>query len=175
MATQKAQLKYLKITPRKVRLVADLIKGLPVNEAEAQLIMQKKRAAKSLLKLLRSAISNAKNTKQIEASQLFIKSVFVNEGPMLKRYLPRARGMATPIQKKMSHVSIILEEGSGFKTPRFSIIVPKKGKLPKKDVAKKTKKTKEGGDEIDEKKQTSRPQKPGFFKKVFSRKSGMGK
>ena len=105
---QSATLRYLRIAPRKVRSVADLVKGLTVNEAEAQLIVQRRRPAKSILKLLRSAVANAKNNAKLDPNHLFIQSIRVDGGPMLKRYLPRARGSASPIEKKMSHITITL-------------------------------------------------------------------
>ena len=102
-----AKLSYLRMAPRKVRSVGDLIKGLPANEAEAQLLMQTRRPSKPLLKLLRSAIANAKNNGLADLHHLYVASVRVDGGPMLKRMLPRARGSASPIQKKMSHVTLM--------------------------------------------------------------------
>ncbi|MEK7520828.1 MAG: 50S ribosomal protein L22, partial [Patescibacteria group bacterium] len=96
-----ARLNYLRIAPRKVRSVANLLKGLPINEAETQLIYERRRASHALLKLLRSAVRAAEETKKISPQKLFVKSIRVDQGPMLKRSLPRARGIATPIQKKM--------------------------------------------------------------------------
>src|ERR1700734_3396770 len=128
MQQQTAKLSYLRIAPRKTRSVADLIRGLSVNEAEAQLMVQRRRPAKALLKLLRSAVANAKNNK-LNADHLFIKEIRVDGGPMLKRYLPRARGSASPIQKKMSHVTMVLGVNPKLK-PKYKIVVPKKSKLP---------------------------------------------
>ena len=81
MKTQTAKLNYLKIAPRKTRLVANVLKGLSVNEAEAQLLMSPKRASGPLIKLLRSAIANAKN-RQLNPERLFIKEIRVDQGPM---------------------------------------------------------------------------------------------
>jgi len=103
-------LRYLRITPRKVRLVADLIRGKDVKEAKNILTFCRKKAALPLLKLLNSAIANAKHNFKIEENNLFISEIFVNEGPKLKRIFPRARGRADIIQKKMSHISVFLEE-----------------------------------------------------------------
>ncbi len=172
MSEQISQLNYLKIAPRKVRLVADLIKNLSVNEAEAQLLMERRRAAKSLLKLLRSAVSNATNNQHLNVEKLFIKSIRVDQGPMLKRYLPRARGMATPIQKKMSHVILILGEKENQKVSRFKIEIKKKVKLPSGET-KKTKKVSPKG-EGEEVKTRGQKRNPGFFKKVFNRKAEAG-
>lgn len=168
MNKQTAKLNYLRMTPRKVRAVADVIKGLSANEAEAQLMMQSRRAAKPLLKLLRSAVADAKNNKHISADNLFIESLRVDQGPMLKRFLPRARGMATPIQRKMSHVTLVLTEKEGV-TPKFKIIVPKKVKLPPGETSpRKREKPKAETMRVE-------PKKPGFWKRLFSPKSRAAK
>ncbi|PIR44143.1 50S ribosomal protein L22 [Candidatus Wolfebacteria bacterium CG10_big_fil_rev_8_21_14_0_10_31_9] len=120
MKQQIAKLNYLRIAPRKVRLMASLLRGMSVNEAEAQLITNSKRSSEPLLQLLRSAISNAKNN-QMNLEKLIVKEIRVDGGPMLKRWLPRAQGRATPIQKKSSHISIILEESEKARVPRFKI------------------------------------------------------
>ena len=110
-----AKISFLRMAPRKVRSVGDLIKGLSVNEAEAQLLVQTRRPSKPLLKLLRSAVANAKNNKVGNVEHLFVSSVRVDGGPMLKRMLPRARGSASPIQKKMSHVTLVLGVNENLK------------------------------------------------------------
>ena len=168
MIEQKATLRYLRIAPRKVRSVGDLVKGLSVNDAEAQLLIQRRRPAKALLKLLRSAVANAKSNQKLEAEKLFVHNVQVEGGPMLKRILPRARGSASPIQKKMSHVTITLGVNENLKN-KYTIVVPKKTKLPPVSDTKKVKdkrQPKEG-----EKQQEAK--KPSFWKRTFSRrKSG---
>jgi large subunit ribosomal protein L22 len=105
-----AKLKLLRISPRKVRLVAKLIRGKQVNEALAQLDFVIKRAALPLSKLLRSAIANAKNNFNIPAERLYIDSIIVNEGQRMKRQRPRAKGRAYRILRKTSHISITLKE-----------------------------------------------------------------
>jgi len=104
------KLNYLRIAPRKVRLVADLIRGKTVEEAQTILNFTVKKSVKDLLKLLKSAIANAKNNFQLEESNLYISKILVDEGPKYKRWMPRARGQASEIQKKTSHVTIILDE-----------------------------------------------------------------
>lgn len=167
---QIAKSNYLRIAPRKVRVVADLVRGLSVREAEAQLLAIRRRAALPLLKLLRSAIANLKNNKRLSEERFYIESLRVDGGPMLKRSLPRARGMATPIQKKMSHVTLVLAENPNLEPPRFKIVVKKKVKLPPGE-GKSAKKTKPATGE----KPVAEPKRPGFFRRVFSRKSGIGK
>jgi large subunit ribosomal protein L22 len=164
---QVAKLNFLRMTPRKVRSVSDLIRGLPVNEAEAQLMVQRRRPAKAILKLLRSAVANAKSNQKLEPSHLFVSAIWVDGGPMLKRMLPRARGSASPIQKKMSHVTIVLGVNAAL-VSKYKIVSQKKSKLPQADSksgkAKPTEKSEE--EKVDKK-------KPSFFKRSFNRKAGM--
>lgn len=174
MPKQIARLHYLHIAPRKVRAVGDLVKGLSVNEAEAQLMFERRRAAKALLKLLRSAVANAKHAKGIDADRLYIEKLTVDQGPMLKRYLPRARGMVNTIQKKMSHVTLVLSENPKLAPPRFKIMLQKKTKLPPEERPKKKGKEKESKELRKETPTTLKSKKPGFLRRVFSRKSRMG-
>jgi large subunit ribosomal protein L22 len=106
----KANLRYLRMAPRKVRLLADLIRGKSAKEAEKILSFTTKRAALPLLKLLKSAMANAKHNFNLDEENLFVSKILVNEGPRLKRIFPRARGRADIKQKKMSHVTLILSE-----------------------------------------------------------------
>ncbi len=105
-----AKLNYLRIAPRKVRLVADLIRGKKVEEAQSILRYTIKRSGQPILKLLKSALAAAKLNSQLEESNLYIAKIFVDEGPKFKRFFPRSRGQAYPIQKKTSHITIMLEE-----------------------------------------------------------------
>lgn len=105
-----AKLRYLRIAPRKVRLVADLIRGKSIEKAQTILNFTIKKASLPLIKLLNQAIANAKNNFQLESSNLYISKITVDEGPKYKRWQPRARGQAYEIQKKTSHVTVILEE-----------------------------------------------------------------
>ncbi len=130
---QRAQLKYAKITPRKLRLVSNAIKGLTVNEAEAQLSVSPRRAAKVLLKLLQSAIADAKNTQHLQPESLVVHSIQVDGGPVLKRWLPRARGSATPILKRTSHVTLFLKESEKAMPSRFKQKTVVKIKEPEKE------------------------------------------
>mgnify|MGYP001568502776 CR=1 FL=1 len=160
-----AKIKYLKIAPRKARLVANAIKGMTVNEAEAQLMMRDQRSAPVLLKLLRSAVANAKQ-KKLEVNKLLVKSIMVDQGPMLKRFLPRAMGRATPIHKKTSHITIVLTEAAKEFPNRFTI-------LPKEKKVKKTSKSKSRKTEpkAEARIQPKVEEKPGFFRRIFRRKS----
>jgi large subunit ribosomal protein L22 len=109
----KAHLRMLRISPRKTRLVADLIRGLDVSKAESILRFTPKGAAQPMLKLLTSAKANAVNNHDMFEDTLYVSRIYVDEGPTLKRYLPRARGRADIMRKRTSHVTIILEEKRG--------------------------------------------------------------
>jgi large subunit ribosomal protein L22 len=154
------------MTPRKVRAVADLIRGLSVNEAEAQLLVQRRRPADVLLKLLRSAVSNAKNSK-MNVEKLFISEIRVDGAVMLRRSLPRARGHADPIQKKSSHVSLLLQEREGISNQFMFEKRAKKKPRPDGDRPRKKRVTEKPGDEMEK----NEKERPGFFRKVFSRKA----
>jgi large subunit ribosomal protein L22 len=164
---QTVKLNYLRMAPRKVRAVADLVKGLSVNEAEAQLMMQPRRAAKPLLKLLRSAVSAAKAKGKMDMSKLALESFRVDGGPMLKRYMPRAQGSMSEIQKKMSHVTLTLYENPKSKNARFSIVVQKKVKHLEHEGGGKKPKLKEKESE-----RAPKERKQGMFKRVFGRNTG---
>jgi large subunit ribosomal protein L22 len=105
-----ASLKYLRITPRKVRVVADLIRGKKVDQALAQLAYVEKRAALPLAKLLRSAVANADQaTKgQLDVDRLYVRELQVGQGPSLRRFMPRAMGRAFKVLKKTSHIFIVV-------------------------------------------------------------------
>lgn len=106
----RAHLRYLRIAPRKVRLVVNLVRGMPVDQAVDQLTVLPKRAALPVLKLVKSAVANAEHNFKLDPKQLRIKSIVANEGPKLKRWQPRAFGRAAEILKRMTHVTIVLED-----------------------------------------------------------------
>ncbi|MBI2068937.1 MAG: 50S ribosomal protein L22 [Candidatus Yanofskybacteria bacterium] len=110
MAIVKAQLNGLRIAPRKVRAVANLVKGKGVAEAASQLEFYVRRTSPALLKLLNSAIANAENTYHMVKDNLYIKDFIVDEGVKLKRFKPKGFGRAAPIQKKTSLIKIVLAE-----------------------------------------------------------------
>jgi len=106
-----AKLKFVRVAPRKAQLVADLIRGKRSEEALNILTFTKKAAAKILIKLLKSAIANATQKKNIDIDRLYIKKITVDQGPTMKRFQPRALGRATTIRKRASHITIVLDEG----------------------------------------------------------------
>ena len=107
-----AKLRYLRITPRKVRVVADLIRGKNVNQALAQLAYVEKRAAEPVAKLLRSAVANADQAAkgQLDVDTLRVKELMVDQGPSLRRYMPRAMGRAFKVLKKTSHIQLTISD-----------------------------------------------------------------
>ena len=173
MKTQTAKLRYLKISPRKTRLVADLIKGLPVNEAEAHLLILPNRASKPILKLLRSAVANAKNNQKINTEHLFIKEIRVDIGPRQKRSRTRARGSSSLIEKKSCHIILVLAELEKEIPLKFKFIAkPKKIKKEKLTKGKAGKEKPEGLKPAkEEKNQEAKPKKPGAFRRIFRRKA----
>lgn len=107
----KAIARHIRITPRKVRLVSDLVRGKSVNEALTILkFNSRKRTAKTISTLLESAVANAEQKGRIDVDNLFIKSLLVDQGPTLKRFTSRAKGQGMRILKKTSHISVVLEE-----------------------------------------------------------------
>jgi len=105
-----ARARYIRISPFKARLVADMIRGKPVEQALQILSFTPKASAPLLKKVLNSAVANAENKGDIDVDTLFIKSVLVDEGPTWKRFQPRAMGRASPIRKRTSHITIVLDE-----------------------------------------------------------------
>ncbi len=110
--TVRAKLNNLRIAPRKVRLVANLIKGKKMDQAQAILEVIPKRAARPISKLLKSALADAENNFHLDKDDLFVSNVIVNEGRKLKRWRARSRGQAFTIQKKTSHVILELNKGT---------------------------------------------------------------
>ena len=106
----RAVAKYIRITPRKVRIVLDLIRGKNVAEAFAILKFTPKAGAGVVEKVLRSAVANAENNFDMDADKLFVKTAYADQGPTLKRIHPRSRGQAFKILKRTSHVTIVVDE-----------------------------------------------------------------
>ena len=144
----KAFLKNYRQSPRKVRLVADLIKGKRVSEAFTQLKNLAKRASEPMDKLLASAVANAKQAG-VNIEELYVENVTVNEGIVMKRSMPRARGSASRINKRTSHIMLTLTEKNTDKKEKKAVKVEKKEekapkvKTVKKVATKKSKVTKE--------------------------------
>ena len=106
-----ASLKYIRQSPYKVRFVADMIRGKNVADAVNVLECTNKKASKYLVKLLNSAVANINynDDTNFDDSELFVKTIFVDSGPTIKRFRPAAMGRAVPIKKRMSHITLIIE------------------------------------------------------------------
>ena len=105
-----ATAKYVRISPRKVKIVADLIKGKSLEDAYAILMYTPKAASPVLTKVLKSAEANAVNNFGLNKSDLYVADAYANEGPILKRFIARARGATNRINKRTSHVTVVLKE-----------------------------------------------------------------
>ncbi|OGQ37046.1 MAG: 50S ribosomal protein L22 [Deltaproteobacteria bacterium RIFCSPHIGHO2_12_FULL_43_9] len=105
-----AKTRYLQISPRRMRLVADLVRGKMVNNAIEILRFTNKKGARLISKSIKSAVANAEQTKQIDIDTLYIKRIMVDGGPLIKRWLPRAMGRANRVLKHTSHLTVVLEE-----------------------------------------------------------------
>ncbi len=110
MMEAKADLRYARISPRKVKIVLDLIRGKDTETAMAILRHTPKAASEYLTKLLKSAVANAEHNNQMDASKLYVSECFVCPGPILKRMMPRAKGSSNRILKRTSHVTIAVKE-----------------------------------------------------------------
>ena len=106
----KAHLKYARISPRKVKIVCDLIRGKDTKTAKAILAQTPKAAAELVLKLLNSAVANAENNHEMDPDNLYVSETYANPGPILKRIMPQARGRAFRINKRTSHITIVVTE-----------------------------------------------------------------
>ena len=107
-ATVRATARFLRIAPRKARLVADQVRGLPVPEAQTLLRFSSRGAARDLAKLIDSAAANAENNHDLDADDLKVSEIYVDEGPTMRRWRARARGRATRVDRRTCHLSVAL-------------------------------------------------------------------
>jgi len=188
----KASVKNVRISPRKARLVVDVVRGAKVDDALNQLKFMNKKATEVVAKLIKSGIANAVNTYELNETNLFVKEIKVDEGVTMKRWMPRARGRATPIRKRTSHINLILGElvDSGAKEAKKQTIeapISLGAKAKEEGDAKlKTKKEKDKKNTEEKGKKIVDPRgegkgkntkiegtsTKGFGSKVFRRKSG---
>lgn len=110
ITSAKATAKTVRVSPRKSRLVIDLIRGKSVSEAIAALKFTSNKPAEVIEKVLMSAVSNAENNYDLEVENLVVAEAFVDEGPTMKRFRPRAKGSASPINKRTSHITVVVSE-----------------------------------------------------------------
>ncbi len=165
-----AKLRYSRISPRKVRLVADLIRGLQVDEAEKILQFTVKKSAEPILKVLKSAVANAEHNFNLKKTNLHILEIKVDGGPIIKRYRPRARGVAFPIQKRTSHITITVGEKGGkeieVKKKKTKIEKVYQAEKPKEEVTRQKTTHKDEGQGKEKTKEIR-----GDKKQIFRRKS----
>lgn len=109
----RARTKYLLIAPRKARLVVDMIRGRSIEHALGILQFTAKRGGRMIAKTVRAAVANAESGQSVDVDKLYVAKAFVDEGPTLKRFLPRAHGRATPVAKRTSHVTVVVDERKG--------------------------------------------------------------
>ncbi len=138
----KAKARYIRMSPRKVRLVIDVIRGMGIREARTQLQFMKKAAAEPVLKLLNSAVANAQHNFDLNETDLIVKEIMADGGPTLGRWRARAFGRAAPIRKRTTHISITLAPKTA-KTEVEKEIKKEEEKKPKTKAAPKTEKSKE--------------------------------
>jgi ribosomal protein L22 len=109
LPTVRASAKYVRISPRKARLIADQVRGLDIEKARALLEFSPRGAARDIQKLINSAAANAENNHDLIGDEMRVSEIRVDEGPTLKRFRPRALGRATPIHKRTCHISVVLQ------------------------------------------------------------------
>ena len=189
-----AKAKHLRMSPQKVRLVAGIVRGMSAVKSLDQLRFINKLEAKPIIKLINSAVANATNNFELDKNNLYIKEIRVDEGATLKRWMPKARGRATPVRKRTSHISVVLAElvesgKTGAKKQKIEAPI-KLGSKPKEDDGVKIKKgddKKINEEERDEKGKIIQDPRmegkghhakiegkgsAGVVKKMFQRKSG---
>jgi large subunit ribosomal protein L22 len=132
-----ASARYVRITPLKARRVVDLVRGVPVDQALATLEFAPQAAAETVHKVLRSAVANAETTEGLDTHDLVVSVAHVDEGPTMKRWRPRAQGRATRINKRTSHITLVVEPASAL-VPEPAKKAPAKKAPAKKAAAKKT-------------------------------------
>lgn len=194
-----AKLKHLRMSPRKVRLVVDVVRGMKTGKALDQLRFINKKATEPIERLLKSGIANAEHNYELDKNNLYIKEIMVNEGVTLKRWMPRAHGRATPLRKRSSHIMLKLDEivktekkenkkvkleapiklGSKIMDSKKTFPVETKKQINKKIISEKKEKIEEQEKQIiDQRMQGRRGHGKieggykGFVSKMFRRKSG---
>lgn len=187
-----AKAKHIHMSARKVRLVVDVVRGNKVDQALAQLQFIKKLATKPVAKLINSAIANAEHNFNLDRTNLFVKTIRVDEGVTMKRWMPKAHGRATPIRKRSSHIIVTLAEikdSGSLKAREQKIEAPIKlgtkpaenegVKVAKSDKAVKPEADEKGAKTSDPRSHTGRSGhakveggSKGFVGKMFNRKSG---
>jgi large subunit ribosomal protein L22 len=165
----KAVARYIRISPRKARLVVDTIRGRDLDQAQQILDFSDRAAARVVAKVLRSAAANAENNNGLSPEGLYVSKVFVDEGPTLKRFRPRAMGRATRINKRTCHITVILDEREPEK------VIPKKRRIRKaataaRDAVRGKGAEEEEGEEVEEVEEAPKTAKKPAAKKAAAAK-----
>ena len=129
-----AKARFVRMSPRKVRLVIDVVRGMPIDKALVQLSFMKKEAAEPVYKLIASAVANAEHNFQLDRSSLYVKAISADGGPVLHRFRPRAFGRAAAIRKRTSHIQVTLASTDGATVKKAA--APAKKAPAKKPAAK---------------------------------------
>jgi|GEM_PF-68004 len=173
-----AHANYLRVSPRKMRLITNLVKNMYASDAIQQLQFTPKKGSKMLIDLIRSAVANAQNNFKMNKDNLFIVSITCDAGPKLKRYMARAQGSAHEIRRPTSHLHVILEERiSGKKnrksTVRFTKKEPKAAEVEVRDGKAAEEKGKIQHSQVDKTEQQVKANKVQQKRRLFNRKSGV--
>lgn len=110
----KAITRFVRISPLKVRLVMDVVRGMPVEKALSTLRYMPQKAAREVARTIMSAAANAEHNFDLDRQDLKIKRIYADQGPVLKRFMPRARGMGNRIRKPTTHITVVVDDGSGY-------------------------------------------------------------
>jgi large subunit ribosomal protein L22 len=121
----RARARFVRVTPRKARRVVDLIRGLPADQAQATLAFAPQSASDPIGKVLASAIANAGHNSHLDASSLVVSRAWVDEGPTLKRFRPRAQGRGYRINKRTSHITVIVSDGGAARSSASRTSAPR--------------------------------------------------
>lgn len=110
----KAVTRLVRISPLKVRLVMDVVRGMPVEKALSTLDYMPQKAAREVARTIKSAAANAEHNFDLDRDALVVKRIYADQGPVLKRFMPRARGMANQIRKPTTHITVVVDDGSDY-------------------------------------------------------------
>lgn len=173
-----SHVRYVRISARKMRLVADLVRGSWAIDAITQLQFTNKKAAGLILDAIKSAMANGANNHKMKKENMFVASITVDEGPKLKRWMPRAQGRATPKRRPMSHLNVVLEERANAPKRFSKFKVTEKVKEEKPEVNEEVKgksepKTPEMQNQIDKPESKVKENKVQNKRRLFNRKSGV--
>lgn len=177
-----ASARYLRLSPRKARLVTNLVKEMYATDAIAQLQFVNKKAAEMVRDVIKSAVANGENNFKMKREDLFIKSITCDAGPKLKRYMPRAQGRATEIRRPLAHINVTLIEKPSNKKRRFAAETEQsKAQRVKKETAKKTAKQDAAEEknnpamrgQVEKTQQDSKKNTVQQKRRLFNRKSGV--